>query len=177
MYQVRTPLLAEVKGLVGGYIILRDRFAERRSMLAALFVAVVGVVVVLDLVGVDGRYMFDGKWAESKPMEQSPTAADRDILQDEELGYRVLDLSGDPFNSARASYFHRSVGGYHGAKLGRYQEVIDAHLSKFNPEVYALYMAVRLAVLRASWVLRPMVLRGLCRGWRRWLHPVRSLRL
>lgn len=123
--------------LVGGYIILRDRFAGRRSMLAALFVAVVGVVVVLDLVGVDGRYMFDGKWAESKPMEQSPTAADRDILQDEELGYRVLDLSGDPFNSARASYFHRSVGGYHGAKLGRYQEVIDAYLSKFNPEVYA----------------------------------------
>ena len=123
--------------LVGGYVILRDRFAERRGLLAALFVAVAGCVVVLDIAGVDGRYMNDGKWVDKQPMEQTPTAADRDILQDKELGFRVLDLTSDPFNSARASFFHRSVGGYHGAKLGRYQEVIDKHLSKFNAGVYA----------------------------------------
>ena len=92
---------------------------------------------MLDIAGVDGRYMNDGKWVDKQPMEQTPTAADRDILQDKELGFRVLDLTTDPFNSARTSFFHRSVGGYHGAKLGCYQEVIDKHLSKFNAGVYA----------------------------------------
>lgn len=122
---------------VGGYVLLRDRVAEHRCMLATTVVAVVGCIVVLDIAGVDSRYMYEDKWVDKQPTELSPTAADRAILEDEELGFRVLDLSTDPFNSARASFFHRSVGGYHGAKLGRYQEVIDRHLSTFDAEVYA----------------------------------------
>jgi hypothetical protein len=70
-------------------------------------------------------------------MEMTPSPADREIMADKELGFRVLDLTTDPFNSARASYFHRSVGGYHGAKLGRYQEVIDRYLKSYNSELLA----------------------------------------
>jgi hypothetical protein len=70
-------------------------------------------------------------------MELTPSEADLAIMADKDLGYRVLDLSVDPFNSARTSYFHRSVGGYHGAKLGRYQEVIDRYLANLDPEMLA----------------------------------------
>lgn len=125
---------------VGGYIIMRNRWRmwhEHSVLLTTSFVAIIGIIIVMDIAGVDGRYMYADKWVDKEPTEQSPTAADRAILEDKELGFRVLDLSTDPFNSARASFFHRSVGGYHGAKLGRYQEVIDRHLSQFDPEVLA----------------------------------------
>ncbi|MBP3548183.1 MAG: YfhO family protein [Alistipes sp.] len=130
-----------------GYVALRGKFSRakeegakclgRESLLGAAMVAIVGGLVVVDLMGVADRYMYEDKWVETRPMELTPTAADRAIMADTDLGFRVLDLSTDPFNSARASYFHRSVGGYHGAKLGRYQEVIDRYLSEFNPEVLA----------------------------------------
>jgi hypothetical protein len=92
---------------------------------------------VWDLVGVADRYLGEDKWLDKAPTTLEPTEADKQIMADEELGFRVLDLSGDPFTSARASYFHRSVGGYHGAKLGRYQDVIDRYLSKFDANVLA----------------------------------------
>lgn len=132
-----------VAALMAAYVVLRERVAAadksacRAWLLTAAFVVMAGVVVVVDLVGVGDRYLFAEKWADAKPTELVPTAADREIMADEELGFRVLDLSADPFNSARASYFHRSVGGYHGAKLGRYQEVIDRYLSKLDAEMLA----------------------------------------
>ena len=90
-------------------------------------------------------------------MELTPTAADRAIMADTDLGFRVLDLSTDPFNSARASYFHRSVGGYHGAKLGRYQEVIDRYLRGLDGNMlaalntrYVIYDGEALAIFRET---------------------------
>lgn len=109
---------------------------ERGAMRKAL-VALIAIIVVADLVGVDKRYLGEDKWQKGTPMEMTPSPADREIMADEELGFRVLDLTTDPFNSARASYFHRSVGGYHGAKLGRYQEVIDRYLKSYNSELLA----------------------------------------
>ena len=95
-------------------------------------------LMVCDLAGVAKRYISEDKWSKHKPTEHVATEADKAILEDKDLGFRVLDLTGDPFNSARASYFHRSVGGYHGAKLGRYQDVIDHYLRAYDGEVLAM---------------------------------------
>lgn len=145
----------------------RCRSYKTRGM-QSLFVVLIGVVVVADIVGVDRRYLGEDKWFEGKPTELVPTAADREILADKGLAYRVLDLSADPFNSARASYFHRSVGGYHGAKLGRYQEVIDRYLRSndaellaalnvryviYNDEVLPLAAFVGVEPLGAAWLV------------------------
>ena len=118
------------------YVVMRDKVATKRYLTIGVVVAV-GAVVVWDLVGVADRYLGEDKWLDKAPTTLEPTEADKQIMADEELGFRVLDLSGDPFTSARASYFHRSVGGYHGAKLGRYQDVIDRYLSKFDANVLA----------------------------------------
>ena len=114
---------------------LRERGKQKWMQWAV--VAAIGVVATLDLVGVDNRYLNEEKWTNNKPTQLSPSQADITIMEDTDKGYRVLDLSTDPFNSARASYFHRSVGGYHGAKLGRYQEVIDRYLLDIHPTMLA----------------------------------------
>ena len=121
---------------VVGYALLRERKGQRWYRVA--LAVVLGVLVVADLSGVAKRYISEDKWTKNKPTELVATAADRAIMEDTDLGYRVLDLdSGSPFNSARASYFHRSVGGYNGAKLGRYQDVIDSYLNNLDGELLA----------------------------------------
>lgn len=68
--------------------------------------------------------------------------ADEIILQDTDPNYRVLSFSGDAFSENKTSYWHKSVGGYHAAKLRRYQEMIDRHIS---PEMQAAYRAIATA--------------------------------
>ncbi len=100
-------------------------------------VAAIGIVllITIDLWSVDKRYLVAEDFKRlSREAFFSPSPADERILQDESISYRVLNLQ-DPFNDARTSYFHKSLGGYHGAKMRRYQDLIEHCIS---PEISTL---------------------------------------
>lgn len=102
-------------------------------------IVLIGILLMLDLVPVAYRYLNDNNFERKRNIKNivQPTAADNMILQDKSE-FRVLDATVNIFNDATPSYFHKNIGGYHAAKLRRYQELINSHI---EPEIGQLFGA------------------------------------
>jgi hypothetical protein len=105
----------------------------KKKIKPSYFIAAIGLLILSDLWPVNKRYLNEDNFVKKSQVDIpfQANAADLEILKDKGLYYRVFDLTaGDPFASSRASYFHKSIGGYHGAKMRRYQELYDHHFKE-----------------------------------------------
>lgn len=102
-----------------------------------ILIAGIGILTFYDIWTIDKRYLNDSNYSllAKQKSQFRPTAADEVILKDQSLDYRVLDLYENTYNSAKASYFHKSLGGYSAVKLRRYQDIMERHLANGNRKV------------------------------------------
>ena len=114
---------------------------KMKKLRADYMVAGLLVLCLVDMWQVDKRYLNDEMFVpkSERDMPQQPTAADLEINKDKSLDYRVLNFASNTFNENETSYFHKSIGGYHPAKLRRYQEMIDTYIA---PEMQKTMQAI-----------------------------------
>ena len=122
-------LIAIAGGVIWAYI--------QEKIKAPQLLVILGLVTIFDLWTVGRRYLDESNFVQDRNYEANfqPRPVDELILKDNDPNFRVLDLSVNTFRSAFPSYFHKTIGGYHPAKLQRYQDIIDYHISKNNMEV------------------------------------------
>ena len=114
---------------------------QARKLEAKWMVGIIAVICLVDMWTVNKRYLYDEMFVSKsvKEMPQPLTPTDEQILQDKSLDYRVLNFASNTFNENETSFYHKSVGGYHAAKLRRYQEMIEEHIA---PEMQAAMNAI-----------------------------------
>ncbi len=130
---VKADALRSLIFVIMGFGVLLLVFTKKISNV--LGGAILVVVVLVDMYSVNKRYISTTSFTSPMPQNEQIVArpADKQILQDTAMNYRVLDVN--KFGDASPSYYHKMIGGYHAAKLARYQDLIDYQISKNNQQV------------------------------------------
>lgn len=112
-------------------------YLNKKIKKSGIALAIIGVLIVVDLWGVDRRYLNSENFIEKEEEELTPQPYDTDIdtkaAQYGDENYRVFNLAVNTFNDSEPSAFHHQIGGYSPVKLSRYQNLIDFYLGRYNP--------------------------------------------